>query len=514
MVAALERLPAAQTRIAGEFPETEFVRYANVPVFAEHETITSKGRRLKFTRHELAAIVERCNRRIRESGDYAAITVGHTADPVSVASGQAVEPEVIGFAGPFRIGTVGEGEKRRYAILADLNVYKDDAAKVRRYPRRSPELWVEDRYEDMFLDPIALLGGQAPRLDMGLLYSAVKNGREVERYAAACAGPLNSAIAGHAEVTAKKKYAGEQPPGASSMISPDDVKAIVDAMEQLDWVQWVKAQMASEGQAGAGDPGMAGADAGAPPPADGMGAAPGGDMGAPPPPTPGGDMGAPPPDAGGLPDDKQRMAGGMVAFKGNTPAHKQLMPVKAPPPPKKYGAAGGELDGADGGPSQGDIDADGDGEAAGSYQEAAAPAKYSRLSAELAAMKKQLATQQQQLNAERAKRINAERYSQLTGKRQHLRFDLDKEADRCLYSKMNDEAFAEHLAAMDENYQPMPYGELFVPETVAAGPAGFGRERYNKQASDRAKTICEQKIAAGESPDYGAILEQVVAGTL
>ena len=78
--------------------------------------------------------------------------IGHTPDP---QGGEAPQPELVGYAGPFRLGTIGEGERKCWAILADFHVFRNDLAKVRKHPRRSPELCLEDSYEEMFLDPIA-----------------------------------------------------------------------------------------------------------------------------------------------------------------------------------------------------------------------------------------------------------------------------------------------------------------------------------------------------------------------
>src|SRR5574340_1365156 len=142
MVTNAPQLPTANVRKAGDFPEDQFLTLLNVPVFAEHETLAKDGRALRFTRRELMAVAERCNRRIRETGDYAAISLGHTSEDEAAAA-----PPVIGYAGPFRVGVLGQpGAKARYAILADFHVFKDQAAKLREFPRRSPELWVEDRY--------------------------------------------------------------------------------------------------------------------------------------------------------------------------------------------------------------------------------------------------------------------------------------------------------------------------------------------------------------------------------
>ena len=173
---ATENLPVANVKQGGsEFPDDEFTTIPNVPVFAEHKTIAKNGRELRFGRKELEAIVYRCNRRINQTGDYAALTIGHTPSPEAMRAGAGM-PDLVGCAGPYRLGVLGnEGQQRRYAILADFHVFKEEMPRVRKNPRRSPELWLEDQYEEMFFDPISLLGSEAPRLDLGLLYSATRH---------------------------------------------------------------------------------------------------------------------------------------------------------------------------------------------------------------------------------------------------------------------------------------------------------------------------------------------------
>jgi hypothetical protein len=238
------------TRDRGHFPGSEFVYYANIPIFAEHRTTTASGRELLFTRRELQAVCDRCNQRINDTGDYAAVIVGHTADPKALASGQAKSSPAVGFAGPFRLGRIGDGGKQRWAILADFHIYRSQADVIRQYPRRSPELWLESRYEDMFLDPIALLGGEAPRLDMGLLYSATKGGKQVEKYAAASPGASNVVIPVHGDrdpANVKKFDSQTQTRSQKQMaLSTEDLKQITDAISQMDVFAWAKSKMEAE----------------------------------------------------------------------------------------------------------------------------------------------------------------------------------------------------------------------------------------------------------------------------
>ena len=133
--------PPKPDRAAGmEFPDGEFFSIENCPIFAEHTTESSAepGRVLKFGPAELQAVCNRCNRRIVETGDYAAIVVGHTPSDEEKQKG-APDPELIGLAGPFRMGSIGTGDKKRACILADFHVFREDLPKLRKHPRRSPE---------------------------------------------------------------------------------------------------------------------------------------------------------------------------------------------------------------------------------------------------------------------------------------------------------------------------------------------------------------------------------------
>ena len=309
---ALSSLPTANVRNAGDvFSGEEFRTIPNVPVFAEHETTAKDGRKLRFTATELQAVTERCNRRISETGDYAALVLGHTPDP---GDPNGTMPDLVGYAGPFRLGRLGDdGTRGRYAILADFHVYKNEVERVRKHPRRSPELWLEDRFDDMFLDPIALLAAETPRLDLGMLYSARHDGRQVEKYTAVAPAAGNCFIASDSldddRTNDRRRYAAPQlsQEGTCSMISPEDIQQIVAAFDQLDWVQQIKAQQ-TQGPNSSMAPGLDGPPMGADPMgAPPMGAEPGmppmgaDPMGAPPmgaePPAPamGAGMDAPPP---------------------------------------------------------------------------------------------------------------------------------------------------------------------------------------------------------------------------
>jgi len=157
-------LPRANVRAPGAFGADKYVRIPDIPVFRAHRTKDNDGNPLTFGPNELNQLAQQCNRRIQESGDYAGIIVGHTSDKDDVIQRH---PEVIGYAGLFRLGTMGlPGGRQVYVILADFWIRKDKLDVYHAHPRRSAELWVQGDHS--FLDPIALLGGDPPRLDLGL----------------------------------------------------------------------------------------------------------------------------------------------------------------------------------------------------------------------------------------------------------------------------------------------------------------------------------------------------------
>ena len=252
-------------RTAGSAPidDGEFYLIRGVPVFAEHQTTAKDGRTLKFGKSELEAVANRNNQRIQLSGDYVPITIGHTPDPMAVMLGKAQQPEVVGFAGPFTLGKIGPPGQERYSIMADFRIFKDDWNRVRKFPRRSPELWLEDSYDKMFLDPICLLGAETPRLDMGVLYAASLHGRTVEKYTAVAPAAGNAFIP-------SEKYAADDgadddgdsdaddepepptpegtegdpaKPKGESMNEEKLVAMFLEAFRQSDMGQWVMSQM-------------------------------------------------------------------------------------------------------------------------------------------------------------------------------------------------------------------------------------------------------------------------------
>lgn len=103
--------------------------------------------------HFLDAIVSNFNRRVQETGDYPVLKVTHNGE------------EVVGFARALRKQPLGNSG--RNAVYGDLWLYKDKEDLYKTHPRRSAEIWINQKQ----LDAVALLGGTAPERDLGLALS-------------------------------------------------------------------------------------------------------------------------------------------------------------------------------------------------------------------------------------------------------------------------------------------------------------------------------------------------------
>ena len=193
-----------ESRTASRFGNG-FTQVRDVPVFAEHTTRDRNGDTVVYDRNALSAIAQRCNDRIDDTGDYAPITDGHTPDKDQLSMGASM-PEVLGYSGPYRLGKIGN-KNPRWAIFADEWWHNEDVTKLRKLRRRSPEVWLEDRMEDRFFDPIAALGAETPRLDMGMTRYARIGGRLVEKYTAASPSAFNVSPIEEVDVENKDDYA-------------------------------------------------------------------------------------------------------------------------------------------------------------------------------------------------------------------------------------------------------------------------------------------------------------------
>lgn len=145
-----------------------------VAVLDEHLLKDEEGNTIaRLDPKKLEEIARNNNKRIDDTGDYCPIVVGHTKDD-SPEDGVVVhekdQPEVIGWAGPFRVKKFFKTGKK--ALFAKWRIYKDKVDLLRKFPRRSVELWVS-RWE---IDPISILGATTPDRDLGLVKLARPQG--------------------------------------------------------------------------------------------------------------------------------------------------------------------------------------------------------------------------------------------------------------------------------------------------------------------------------------------------
>ena len=233
-------LPIASTTDPGRILNSDdYAVFENVPVFVEHQRALKNGRTLQFGKRELELVANRSNRRIEETGDFAPVVIGHTSSESSAA-----KPPKIGWAGPFRLGWLTPA-KDKLAILADFRIEKDKVGLLKEYPRRSAEIWAEENYEDMYLDPISLLGADTPWSDMGVLYAKENGGVEKVYYSIAPQAPsAYSGLPGPVKVakTEKKEKYSMNENGLSSE-QQEIAQTIVTAILETPEFKFLRRQM-------------------------------------------------------------------------------------------------------------------------------------------------------------------------------------------------------------------------------------------------------------------------------
>lgn len=218
------------------FDDGEFFVVDDVPLFDEHESsepiVNDEGETVgenivHYDRRLLEIIAENNNRRIRDTDDYTPLVIGHTCD-----NDASHDPPVIGFAGNYRVATIGK-ERPRPCIFATFWVFKDCEREFRTHPRRSVEVWPEERPEDRYFDPIALLGAETPRRDLGIAYSKPRDGKSPLRYeadagAASAPSGTNTFLPGDG---GRKPKPLRNDKGSIMPLSSEDVSQITEALK-------------------------------------------------------------------------------------------------------------------------------------------------------------------------------------------------------------------------------------------------------------------------------------------
>ena len=176
---------------------------------------------------------------------------------------------------------------------------------------------------------------------------------------------------------------------------------------------------------------------------------------------------------------------------------------------KKY-AAEGSVDGKDGeNPAEASVDPGTKAPAKGSVDadQQKMVAKYSALQAKVDA-----------LEGERIERANESRKARLTTIRYHRAFPLDKEIERCKYGKMSDEQFDEHVSFIAENAAPtlvnqaMPVPDELLDSKQLPPATRTSPEKYTTDKCDEAARIVFEKRQAGEAVTYETVLDNIVNG--
>lgn len=219
-----------------QFPDTQFREVRHVPVFEEHETTEGPEQTpVRYSRDDLVKIIGRCNSRISDTNNFSPISDGHTK-PAGHAS-ESQFPEVVGYSGPFYLGQTGR-DKPRWAIFADEHHRLDRADDLKHKPFRSVEIWRAPEMAERFFSPIAALGSETPRLDMGMATFYGKHeqtGELVERYS----GPVMPSatavsIPSFGEHDKKQRYAADADADAvpdnveeNMALSTEDIQALV-----------------------------------------------------------------------------------------------------------------------------------------------------------------------------------------------------------------------------------------------------------------------------------------------
>lgn len=512
--------------------------FKDVPVFVEHQRALRTGRTLCFTRKELQKVVDRSNKRINDTGDFAPVVIGHTSnDPY------APKPPKIGWAGPFKLGWLNKN-KDKYAILADFRIEKDKVPLLKEYPRRSAEIWAEEKYEDMYLDPISLLGADTPWADMGVLYQKQDSGVEKLCYCAvAPAGGgigiaqapsgtntyVPSAVKVKEPKKKKEKYAmfyGEGMEGMSDSernIAQTIVSSIFNSPEFSFLHQLMEARKESEEGA---LPGENPADANTP---EGLeddmlvDTSAEEELGEEPIPTEGSEEPEQSSEEVEPPAETEPKVNEEIdeITSEQAPASEpepEEEPEPAPPseeeqqPEVEPDASDNDIGTFTDSSNTDEDDFDGKDYEDESYEE------DDLMDDKLSELDERLRRVEVLLNDSLKKTTTQERYSKLSDLRQKYLFDENAEREKCAYSKMSDEEFDSHVADIEANYRKNP-NYIQVPNFITNGASQFADDRpgavqYSKERSEQIEAevmkIAQRNAFNGKYQPAEEIREQVM----
>ena len=206
-------------------PPGEYINKEDVFVLDPHTLKNSSGQTLvNVTESMLKKIADNQNKRVRETGDATPLVIGHTRDEAH----EHEQPEVVGYATNWKVKKFFKTGKS--ALACTFHVFKKSVDKVRKFPRRSVELWLDS----LTIDPISLLGATTPERDLGLLKLSKGN-----------SGKIVASIDDSGELSVDEN-------------TQQVVDAVLEAIKSTDVWQYMSQKMSEEGAQGGESPSGAG----------------------------------------------------------------------------------------------------------------------------------------------------------------------------------------------------------------------------------------------------------------
>jgi hypothetical protein len=137
---------------------------------------------MKIGEQELRWIAGNNNAQVKETGDEVPVTLGHTTDDAP----ESEQPPVVGYCRDFYVAPLvnaktGEASGRKAIYARTMTFTEEDVEKfdLKRFNRRSVELWIDDK-SPAIIDPVALLSSTTPERPLGLLRLSRNGGRRLQ----------------------------------------------------------------------------------------------------------------------------------------------------------------------------------------------------------------------------------------------------------------------------------------------------------------------------------------------
>lgn len=141
----------------------EFIVVPAVYVLDEFDMTDDEGNVVaRIDQKFLEKLVARMREREATTGDLCPFVIGHTKDDPQ-GDEEANGPPLVGYLMNWQVLPFFDTGK--LAAAADIWIYKKDVERVKKFPRRSSEVWVT-KYE---IDPVSALGATTPARDLGLM---------------------------------------------------------------------------------------------------------------------------------------------------------------------------------------------------------------------------------------------------------------------------------------------------------------------------------------------------------